>query len=250
MSDDRKLDAVRVFTFLIILFDVPILGAWIGGYFYLAKTGKIPEGVFWTELPVIGSGMIPVLALSVMGVNFLTRHDLSFQVKRVIGVIWLIGFVALVVNVPLYMVSTNQDSTITESITWVLEDKHENLLTYLSYMLSVSLVLLTLTGVLVSSRQSSPVFQAGVVAAIDTMSLPRDDDRSEKASPASVENSIVDKQVLDSVGILGSATALQVQEILPHILLPEIRRSLQRLDAQNTIVHVQIVAGEKSYGRI
>lgn len=133
-----------------MLFSIANMCSLLGGFIIAAKTGVPPQGIWWSEVPALSSGIVAVICQSIIGFNAIADDTLSPGIRIILGTIWSFTFGALVLILPIYFIAAAQRSSIQLAIESLLESNTTGLLTWLSYFLLICTMELVIPGTLVA----------------------------------------------------------------------------------------------------
>lgn len=122
----------------------------LGGFIIAAKTGSPPQGIWWSEVPALSSGIVAVICQSIIGFNAVADDTLGGGIRIILGLIWCFTFGSLVLILPIYFIAAAQESSIQLAIQNLLDTNLTGALTWLSYLLLVCTMELVIPGTLIA----------------------------------------------------------------------------------------------------
>jgi hypothetical protein len=98
---------------------IPVSAAFLGGLLLTAKTGTPPVGIWWSEVPAIGAGIIAVLCQAMIGYRAAADARMPVPLRAGLGLLWLFGFTAFCIGLPVYLVAASIKKGIPDAVVWI-----------------------------------------------------------------------------------------------------------------------------------
>lgn len=121
------------------------------GFMLLAKTGKSPEGWFYTVVPGGGLGIVGLLGSALLARFVIANNSAPVWSRVLLGGFWVIQFTAIILSTPVYLLAASRGEPGASTIHYLLQSGAEGFAVYLWYACVPIIAELAAPGMLVIS---------------------------------------------------------------------------------------------------